>query len=389
MGRVPGSGIVFLSKTIGPCDANEEIEMSVSTYRLFPADLPRSEWIRFEADGFDTPACGVIYGPDSRLTNGMPLGGVDTGCIDLDPTGLLGYCTIFNTHIPRRGPMNMPFLGLCIGKRTWVLCRPVVRDGEGGSQQSAEGRPYNLWRGEGLVKEEKPITPVPTEIDLGDVETATGISYWGHYPIADLHFETSSPVQVALRAWSPFLPGDLITSMTPTITWEVRLHNRSDSEQSGTVAISFPGPTVDEAGGAGLRRNEIRGEIWATEVVGEKASYVLATTEKSRGGGGLGLDGPAWSGIAEEIPAADDDPGTSRAIDFDLAPGEGTVVRFILAWHCPTWNAGGYNWAGAEHEFTHMYSKHHPSALETATRLAKNHSSLLRRVLAWQQVVYG
>jgi len=374
---------------IGSCDAHEEIELSIPAYPLFPADLPRSEWIRFEASGFEKPACGVIYDLESRLTNGMPLGGVDTGCIDLDPTGLLGYCTIFNTHIPRRGPMNMPFLGIGIGERTWILCHPVSRDGEGGSQQSAEGRPYNLWRGDGLVKEVEPITPIPTKIDLGEVETATGISYWGHYPVADLQFETSSPVQVALRAWSPFLPGDLITSMIPAITWEVRLHNQSDTEQSGAIVLSFPGPTVDEAGEGGLRRNEIRGEIWATEVVGEKVSYVLATTGKSRGGGGLGLDGLAWSRITEELPAAGDDPGASRAIDFTLSPGEGTVVRFILAWHCPTWNAGGYNWAGAEHEFTHMYSSHYQSALETATGLAKNHASLLQRVLAWQQVVYG
>ena len=52
----------------------------------------------------------------------MALGGIDTGCIDLETSGLLGYCTIFNTHIPRRGPINLPVLGVQVGGKTWVLC---------------------------------------------------------------------------------------------------------------------------------------------------------------------------------------------------------------------------------------------------------------------------
>ena len=64
------------------------------------------------------------------------------------------------------------------------------------------------------------------------------------------------------------------------------------------------------------------------------------------------------------------------------------IVRFAVTWNAPTWNAGGYNWANAVHTFTHMYVKHYPSALAAAETLAKNHDSLLKRILAWQQVVY-
>jgi len=63
-------------------------------------------------------------------------------------------------------------------------------------------------------------------------------------------------------------------------------------------------------------------------------------------------------------------------------------VRFAVTGNAATWNAGGYNWANAAHTFTHMYVKHYPTALMAAERLAKNHASLLKRVLAWQQVVY-
>jgi uncharacterized protein (DUF608 family) len=41
---------------------------------------------------------------------------------------------------------------------------------------------------------------------------AQEIHYWGHYPIADLEYDTTSEVSVGLRAWTPFIPGDAPTS---------------------------------------------------------------------------------------------------------------------------------------------------------------------------------
>ena len=39
--------------------------------------------------------------------------------------------------------------------------------------------------------------------------------------------------------------------------------------------------------------------------------------------------------------------------------------------------------------FTHMYSRHYADALSTARFLAGNHAQLLRRVIAWQEALYG
>jgi hypothetical protein len=172
---------------------------------LFPTDLPGPEWQQFRSAGFTKPACGVIYRLRDRVTNGVALGGVDTGCIDLETSGLLGYCTIFNTHVPRRGPLNLPILGLSVGGQTWVLCDPQVKQGEGGAQT--------------------PIEPGVSGLSLDGVATADEIHYWGHYPVADLEFVTSAPVSVGLRAWSPFLPGDVASSMMPAIVIEAHLRN--------------------------------------------------------------------------------------------------------------------------------------------------------------------
>ncbi len=57
----------------------------------------------------------------------------------------------------------------------------------------------------------------------------------------------------------------------------------------------------------------------------------------------------------------------------------------------------GYNWAthvpngfaGSPRTFAHMYAKFYPSPAETLSLVARQHESLLRRILAWQQAVYA
>src|SRR3990172_5483429 len=49
--------------------------------KLFPTDLKEAEWLQFPAAGFSQPACGLIRRHNNPATYGMPLGGVDTGCL--------------------------------------------------------------------------------------------------------------------------------------------------------------------------------------------------------------------------------------------------------------------------------------------------------------------
>jgi hypothetical protein len=67
--------------------------------RLFPPHWLQAKWHRFEAAGYSQPVTGVIYRGEPRPTCGLSLGGVDTGCLDIEPSGFLGYSTIFNQSI--------------------------------------------------------------------------------------------------------------------------------------------------------------------------------------------------------------------------------------------------------------------------------------------------
>ena len=281
-----------------------------ATTTLFPTSLPSKEWVQFEAAGFEKPVCGVIYRTDDALTNGMALGGIDTGCIDIEPTGLIGFTTIFNSHVPRRGPLHLPLLGLSVGGNTWVLCKPRS----------------------------------PAELKLEGVETAQRIHYWGHYPVVDMEFDLPAPVSAGLRAWSPFLPGDVDHSILPGAVFELRLRNKTATGQQGTVAFSFPGPSASETGGATFDHQPLTGAARGVQVLSETASYALAVLDEAgvRTGGELGPHGAAWAGIHKSLPASGSNSGAaSIAVDFALDAGQEKVIRFTLTWLAPRWNGEG------------------------------------------------
>jgi uncharacterized protein (DUF608 family) len=345
---------------------------------LFPfRTLGSMEWAQFKASGFTSPVCGVIHRKNFQAECGVPLGAVDTGCIDLDTDGTFGYCSMFGSFAPPRGPLSQPFLGLSLGKEAWVMAL-------------ASSRTQQLER----------------------VNKATEIHYWGHYPVADLEYESSAPVSVGLRAWTPFIPGDVAVSNTPGAVFEVRLRNTTQSRQQGSLTFSFPGPSQAEAQVASTSpRQKIRynysvaesavaqGAVKATrvplhgELNGASVSsstgvgYVLAVLneEKVRTGAHLGSDGILWW-VAPDSPfrqPAENDFGTSLTIDLDLGPREAKTTRFVLAWYAPLWQGAG------DHCFSHMYAARYPDALAIAQRLAREHGSLLNRILSWQQAIYN
>src|SRR5208282_1631858 len=94
--------------------------------------------------------------------------------------------------------------------------------------------------------------------------------------------------------------------------------------------------------------------------------------------------GARWLRSAAHLPApVEKDFSGSVSLAYSVEPGEEKVVRFVLAWYAPMW-------IGEEdHTFTHMYATRYKSALDVAQFLSREHDSLLRRILGWQEVIYG
>jgi uncharacterized protein (DUF608 family) len=357
------------------------------TDSLFPTDLPGNEWLTFPAAGYARPVCGFIRRRSNPANFGMPLGAVDTGCLGIDTDGTLGLCSIFNSYVPMRGPLKLPFLGMTAGRQTWVLSTVPFASNE--------------------------------SLYYQNLATPSEIHYWGHYPVLDIEYETpGSPVGIGMRAWSPFIVGDAAASNTPAAVFEVHLRNVSDAPQAGRIVMSFPGPTQEEAqvghGSPRVRANpesamNKRPHSWlpvTSRVVrsrtipseGELTGIEL-TTEAGTGvgyalgavgrvdlswGRGLGREREAWERIASGLPPVADSADLSRsmAVEYRLGPGGSTTVRIVLAWYAPIWIGE------ADHDFRHMYATRFSGALDVARHVARNHERLLARVIAWQEVLY-
>lgn len=351
--------------------------------RFFPADLPEAQWSEFTPAGYDQPVTGVIYRSNLRPISGMALGGLDTGCFDIESVGLIGYNTIFNELYPR-GLENLPFLGLKVAGRTWLM---TTKQAKKYSPQPTKVFPHWDYR------------PQYYELSLNNVNTPSAIDYWGHYPIVDMEYETDAPVSLGLRAFSPFIPGDTITSMAPGAIFELRLQNTTDKNQNGTVAFSFPGfPRPSLGIEPKMQRFRLNGRLNGYHILSPfrnnqwELSYVLAALDEDdvRLGEALNRNTSAWSRMDTELPhERNDRSGSSLACDFKLKPGQSKTIRIVLAWYAPHFKAGGNPEDQWTNTFTHMYAKHYPSALDTAQFLADNHESLLKRIIAWQQAVFN
>ena len=348
--------------------------------RLFPVNLPSGEWVQFRAAGYSEPACGVVYRRGDRVLHGMPLGGVSTGFLDVETNGTFGLSSLFNSGVPLvTGPWRAPFLGIQTGGRTWVLTLD-----------------------EALV----------------GVSPAEEIHYWGHYPVLDMEYETSAPISVGVRAWSPFIPGDAHLSNVPGAVFEVHLRNTTTTARNGTLAFHFPGPTQAEAqiapdsprekmtigwqmgmpvaaGAIPAHRKEISsGDFRGLSVSsGKGTSYALGVIggqEPLRFGGALWADGydfesgQLWKDIGKTLPSpAKSEFSSSMGVDFALDPGQSKVVRILLTWYSPIWKGEG------SHYYRRMYTRNYKDAADVARAVAGDHGSLLKRVLSWQQVIYS
>ncbi len=402
-------------------NGNGETSATASNKRLFPIDLPELQWHEFSAAGFQHPVPGTIFHPSKAPCCGVPVGGISTGCIDVDAKGVYGFSTVFNgwSHWPhgvgveasrmaRKAPTLQPLLGLAVGGQTWVLTTDAVV--KGGDIAYCRDPNFKLSRFNPNVK-----TPA-----LQGVKPAKEIHYWGHYPIADLEFETDAPISVGLRVWSPFIPGDAPASNIPAAVFEVHLRNTSEAAQKGTIAFNFPGPDTQEALSSEFTRQEINEDFRGVFVASQGGvNYLLGVigAENPRFGSGLNGNATAWSKIATELPQPSmrewgsvrnyAESCSSAAVDLSLAPGETKIVRFLLAWYAPVWQ-GAYKpavearkvsypdqqwlapaWMGDTIYYTQMYAGRYGSALDVARRMAVEHDSLLKRVLAWQSAIYS
>jgi uncharacterized protein (DUF608 family) len=384
--------------------------------QLIDAKTPTREWAEFKASGYQNLVPGIIFTDRDEICAGMPLGGLGTGCIDIETTGVLGFSSIFFPSVMvdptpyqtlRNAQLFTPFLGIAVGDKTWVLASQELIDGGTFRGCVDPVDPGDYTQNKNYMSHWEVKVP-RTE----DVEAAKSIRYWGHYPIVDIDYSTDAPVAVSLRAWSPFLPGDAVDSAQPVAVFEVHLSNTSQSKQSGKLAFNFPGPQATEAGGKEFKRKETSESGWqAVEVSNGRTRYAIAVLDEASAqfGGNLSVGGKAWSEFASKLPQpVTTDAGAAVAVPFELGAGETKTVRIALAWYAEDWLGGAYDeikhfdetWkindfvlsrVGRKDRTTYTpnYTRKYDGPIAVVRDVAQRHGSLLQRIIAWQSAIYA
>lgn len=259
----------------------------------FHSDIPHNTWVEIMAAGFDAPVVGCVY-EGAKLDGGVPLGGLGTGYFTLEGTGKLGFCSIFNDIVPPRHDFT-EWLSVSNGQVTMPL-------------------------------------------------SSADITYWGHYPVADLvaHF-SEQPIRIGVRAFSPFIVGDSAASNIPAALFEVAVTNGGATAREVTLTVTPPQPAAGKYD-ANAPQIVVSGDGLHSEFDGKKLR------------------------------------GT---ITLALAPDETKHVRFVFAWYAPHWRDSG----GEAH--VHRYGLRYSSAHAVASEALAKFDSLLARVLAWQSAVYA
>ncbi len=278
----------------------------------------------------------------------FPLGGMGAGSVSLDGTGRLCDWEIFNR--PSKGSYNgfsaffvrAEEAGRVIDAR--ALHTDLAPPYTGRRIPSADFREYGFGPHRYL------LTGVPHFADG---------SFYGCFPEARLDFRDESfPGEVALEAFSPFIPHDDLNSSLPAAFFTVCLTNSTETALDYTAVLTlnnpFPAPRSNSAPEGSFHRMLLTGNP-EPELPHELGELAMATDASEiscqqywyHGGWfdnlnlfwrDLNTPGPFRN---RDLDAAQRNPNGEDvavlAAHFRLAPGETRRVRFLIAWHVPNY----------------------------------------------------
>ena len=349
------------------------------------------DWATFALEEYDTPVTGFFHTKENPAENGMAFGTIDTGCIDIESDGTIGFMSIFNSLAPRRGPVNMPMFGISCGTSSFMLSTLRLKNYPEDSLNN------------NYAKRAAP---------------AKDILYFGHYPMLDMEYILEdSPVEVSSRMYVPFFPGNAKESNTPGGIIEFYIRNKSDAEISGNLCMSFPGPSAEEVCGNLDFTHEIseyNGAKILTVKNSDNIGYSIGVSEIENGrfetGGCLGVDGFYWSHIGYSpnwhggheyrLPIAYNQPGGSVSSGYCVSAGQTVKIIFVLSWYAAIIQSGGApisktrgftdarTGENCNKQYLHMYAKRFGDSLDVAKYLIDNADAIKKRIISWQSVIY-
>lgn len=336
----------------------------------------------------------VFEGPQLKMIS-FPLGGVGAGSLGLGGRGQLRDWEIFNR--PNQG-----------GSPAYAF--PAIWVQSGSEQPAAR------------VLEARILPPYQGQDGLGaanvpGLRRLASARFTGEYPLAHIDFEDRSlPVEIALDAFSPFIPHQPDDSGLPVAILRYTVANPGPLRAQVGIAFSIENPVKAAPAAAPDRRiNEYRsgGRLQGLMMTNPglapddpmQGSFVLAAApEKS-------VEVTYWRGWAKEAwwtapllfwdafsatgrLVEEPDPRNSvgaLCLRRELAPGQSGSFTFLLAWHFPNRTPEWCGWTappGREKTVIgNYYSTRFQNAWEAAEYAAKRLEPLESRTRLFAQAL--
>ncbi|HUT88788.1 MAG TPA: GH116 family glycosyl-hydrolase [Thermoguttaceae bacterium] len=319
-----------------------------------------------------------VYRDEHLGAVSLPLGGIGTGCIQINGQGERHVWQIFNNHKHALVPHSFFAVRVKKGKD-----EPVVR-----------------------ALQTTPVGPFPAMKSL---------SFRGEYPFGWYEFEDGElGVKVSMETFNPLVPLDARSSAMPCAVFNLSVENPTDqpvevallATQQNAAGYLGDNP-IDGRAYPGYGGNQIRvlrdpgaallqmtsnkpadapgsGDMVlmaAAEPTTAAASWESLDELAAGFAAGGSLSGPEHAGPS---PAGETLDG-ALAVSFPLQPAERRMVPFVLAWHFPTGRHGNGAWGGEGN----MYSSFWPDALAVARDVQANLDELTRKTRLYHDTLYA
>ncbi len=327
----------------------------------------------------------IRYTSAEKLDQGIPLGGLGCGALQVFPDGTRGEFTGLNNWDKPLGQLH------------------GLRTGAGGDFRVSN--PFAIFVNTG----KKRVAKLLQTQSVAGLPTISNIRFEADFPVAELQFEDPElPVQLSVTVFSVFIPeaykesglpaviyrwkiinlqstpvtvGLLACGINPVGRWNVSRYN-TVMRQNGSLGIMFRRkhalPDDERQGTISLMTSRLQAEVtyWGSWMYAkepfkaEQKDRRLEAWEFFAASGRLPNDAEIREAFGEL-----DEPMGAIAIRSEIPAGGCAEWPVIYSWHMPN------------HPFGHQYAKHFRNSYAVGEFLLKRQDKLLTRVRAWQQTI--
>jgi uncharacterized protein (DUF608 family) len=317
----------------------------------------------------------------------FPIGGIGAGMFCLEGSGAISHMSIH--HNPEMFYEPAMFAAISI---------------KGGEARVLEGNVPD-WKKFGQ-----------RDAGLGGTSGAT----WGlprfkdavmkaRFPFADITLKDPTiPVQVAIKGWSPFIPGDEDNASMPVGALEYHFTNTSNKAEEFIFSYNArnfmrQGDTLNAV--KGMQNGFVLTQGAPENAAEKQGHFAIFTTEENTVVDHCWFRGAwfdpltmVWNTLTDfktrnTAPVEKDAPGGSLFVPFQLKPGEKKVIRLMMAWYVPDSKLRvGEDASGKANSFGKYYKPWYSSRFknmgEVTDYWTKNYADLYKKTALFTDTFY-